>query len=1280
MLKRSLHIVWLLTVACLLVVAIALTAARLWVPSLADYRHDIELAASEVLGREVTVGRIQATWRGLHPVLKLRNVVIRLPDSAEGSFTVDEIWLRLDIGHYLRHREVSLAGIDIIGVDLELVRDESGHLFVKQFGNVGPGTGNGDDGGLDFLANIGRVSLHESALTFTDLQAGHAPRRFSSVMLAVTNNGDQHRLTGHAWLPGDIGYRLEMDALLTGSDPDVQTWRGRAYIKGQQLSLPSLLQYWQPALVARGNVDLRLWVDVEAGHIGNVSSELNLRDLYVERAAADRQYVFSADALGLRLGWQRADGDWQAVLQLLSAEQGGRQWAPFSFSVTGGPAGETQHLRVSSRQLVLNDLWHLLPAVPGLDTAQFDELAALRPTGQLDELEVRLLRGADGVQFDGISARFSELGIAETRTTPYVAGLDGVISGSAQGGTLTIDSREVDIADSRLFRDILAVNGIQGDFQWRRDADALRISSEQFSLVNPQMSLLGDFTLLLPANSDSPYLDLKIAVESADVGGVSQYLPAKVMSVNGVDWLDHSLVSGQVRNGTIRILGPLDQLPFDNGEGELEVRLPVFNVTLDFNDAWTPITGLDAQVDFTGRSMDITSERGRIRSADLQQVRAHIRDLAYPSLTIDGGVRGPLPVMLAELGSSPLGERFGGFVDRAIATGSCSLQLDLDIPLSSAQREVSAAGRISLRDNTLKIRDTDIALSDIRGVLTFDEDGIQGDGLKAILFGRPADARVWGEPGKPDTYIRFTGKLGLVDALLETNDPLRKAVTGESDWQIQLIVRGTPARGEAASVGVQVTSSLAGTAIDLPAPLGKDARTVRPLSIEIDNVNRSQQRVTLAYGEDIRGKLLLESRQNTTRLQRGMLSLGGDAATLPDTPELLIKGRLDMLRLSDWQPWLNEGQADAAIPLHLDLGIGELEGMGYTVNDLQLATTSAGRSWTILVSGESSQGEIELTRSGQGVEKIVMNMQRLAVKKSPDAPPVADQRMTPADMPELQISAAELVFNDVNFGQFDLKAAALADNQYRIERLALSSDLLSMRLEGTWHMTGRNHQSRVEAEVTNGRMGDLLNALGYEKSIKDGTLNGSMRMAWAAPLTEFSPEILDGKLNIIIKNGQLLDIEPGAGRALGLLSLGKLPRRLRLDFSDLVEEGFNFERIAGTFVLDQGNAYTNDLVVDGPAAKIDISGRVGLTGRDYDQLVTVTPYLDASLPLAGAIIGGPAVGAAALVAEKLLAGRLGLNEMARKQYTLLGSWDAPEVAPIETDVDTDENDFDIYDE
>ena len=85
-----------------------------------------------------------------------------------------------------------------------------------------------------------------------------------------------------------------------------------------------------------------------------------------------------------------------------------------------------------------------------------------------------------------------------------------------------------------------------------------------------------------------------------------------------------------------------------------------------------------------------------------------------------------------------------------------------------------------------------------------------------------------------------------------------------------------------------------------------------------------------------------------------------------------------------------------------------------------------------------------------------------------------------------------------------------------------------------------------------------------------------------------------------------LGLKPGAGRVLGLASITELPRRLALDFCDLTDKGFAFDTIRGDFDLHGGSAYTDNLLVKGPAADIGLIGRVGLKDKDYDQTAVVT--------------------------------------------------------------------------
>ena len=102
-----------------------------------------------------------------------------------------------------------------------------------------------------------------------------------------------------------------------------------------------------------------------------------------------------------------------------------------------------------------------------------------------------------------------------------------------------------------------------------------------------------------------------------------------------------------------------------------------------------------------------------------------------------------------------------------------------------------------------------------------------------------------------------------------------------------------------------------------------------------------------------------------------------------------------------------------------------------------------------------------------------------------------------------------------------------------------------------------------------------------------------------------------------LDKGQIVGLKPGAGRVLGLASLAELPRRLALDFSDLTDKGFAFDTIRGDFDLHDGSAYTDNVLVKGPAAEIGLIGRVGLKNKDYDQTAVVTGNVGSSpLPLA----------------------------------------------------------------
>jgi uncharacterized protein YhdP len=229
-----------------------------------------------------------------------------------------------------------------------------------------------------------------------------------------------------------------------------------------------------------------------------------------------------------------------------------------------------------------------------------------------------------------------------------------------------------------------------------------------------------------------------------------------------------------------------------------------------------------------------------------------------------------------------------------------------------------------------------------------------------------------------------------------------------------------------------------------------------------------------------------------------------------------------------------------------------------------------------------------------------------------------------------------------------------------IRRADISGAHLDLRAKGAWHVAENGEQqTTIEAKVDTKNMGKLLGLLGYVDNLGKGEAHNLLYLTWDGGFNDFALEKLNGEIIFDIGQGVLLDIDPGAGRIFGLLSIQALPRRLSLDFSDFFTKGLAFDFIRGKVKLQEGEAYTEDLRLEGPSANILITGYIDLVGKKYNQYVTVEPNYTGTLPLAVAVIANPAAGVAAWFAEKLL--RRPVNDIAKILYHVTGSWDAPDI-------------------
>ena len=228
-----------------------------------------------------------------------------------------------------------------------------------------------------------------------------------------------------------------------------------------------------------------------------------------------------------------------------------------------------------------------------------------------------------------------------------------------------------------------------------------------------------------------------------------------------------------------------------------------------------------------------------------------------------------------------------------------------------------------------------------------------------------------------------------------------------------------------------------------------------------------------------------------------------------------------------------------------------------------------------------------------------------------------------------------------------------------------NSPSLSVQATGDWSLTADGHRSDFSSHMVSESLGDFLRTMDISSSLQGGQTVVNFDAWWPGAPGTFALSRLNGQIEFSAVQGNFSDASAGPGRLLGLLSIQALPRRLSLDFRDVFDSGFSFDEASGTFKLENGIAQTEDLQLKSSAASISVTGRTNLADQEYDQLMTIKPGVGNTLPIIGALAGGPAGAAAGLALQGLL--HKPLAEATQVRYSITGSWDDPVIEPVEVE-------------
>ncbi len=1269
--KSALLKLWLLLLLMIVVSAFLLSTGRLLTPLVADHRSDLERMFSDALGQPVEIGRLAARWRGLGPELVLEQVSVLSPVTGNKTLHIGHAGIQVALLDSLRSISIKPRLITLSGLRLLIRRHPDGTVSVGGLGELDqPG---GEVGRLFGLP--GKVRLTDSEIFWENQMIGAPPVRFPGVSALFVNDSGRHQLEATLSLPG--GGSAHVIGELSGDPGHPGDWSARFYLEGRNLALDELLNRRLPEAYQfrSGNLNLELWGQWDRNRFSELEGEVSLTGLELERVRDTEDAVLeslSLEHLDGQFRWRREAQGWLLQMTDIDVSRGGARWPTGRFAVRARSAGEEGTEYAGGIDFLrLDDVAAVVGILP-LPEALEPVLLGIRPQAELHDLRLRLVTGA--------TPRWSARGrIASLYTRPWnripgTENLDAAFWMNQDGGTLRLDSEQARLLFPGLFRDPLVLERLGGDLSWERmPQGGWRLSSPWLLAVTPDIRTQTRLEMRFPeAPGASIYMDLQTDFRDGRAANANRYYPVGIMPPAVVRWLDRAIIDGRVTGGSVRVVGPLRDFPFEqHPSGQFQVLFDVADMTLDYWPGWPRLTGVAGRIRFFGNRFDAWVDDGRIFDSRLRQVHGEIAALKGGSpFQLKGQVSGPFGDDLRLLRESPLADSFAHFTSGMGAKGRTRMTLDFAVPLKRGDR-FRLDGALHFEESTLLLNDWNLPLEKIRGTLTFDQNSISGRNIRGSAMGSPVRVDLETLKGNPGaTRITTSGRFSVGQLTRPFGLDPPAWIRGHSQWRIRIDIPHDQKRHPRPAL-LRADSDLAGIRIDLPAPLGKVSGARRPFRISTAIGNTTSGRLTASYDDTLAARLDIALDGARSRLRRAGIRLGPGQARLPHRDGIVIEGRLPQLDLGAWAALLEQDTATTAADLpplrHLRLSLGEAHAGLFPIRHLDLDLTRKEDGLEGSVSAERFRGWLRIPDHDDAplearLERLDLNFEPESEMKKDLSPGRRGGGPEPARIPSLDLQVKQVRINGKSFGALRW-ISRRAGHGLELQHLSLNSDLLHLSAAGQWQreLSGR-HRTRIDLSLSTESLGRLSNILRLGAAIDGAPAEMEGRLRWDGSPFDFSLGAVSGELSIQLGQGVLVDTNPGLGRILGLVNVGSLKRRLRLDFSDVLKEGFGFDAIEGSFTLEEGDAYTSDLLIRGPAARIEFVGRIGLRDEDLDQLVTVIPNVSATLPLAGALAGGPVGAAAMLLAQGVLGKQV--NRMARRQYRIDGPWENPVIVPI----------------
>ncbi len=1258
---------WRFTASCIILLAVLIILVRqLLLPNINDFSLQIQGQLSQVFGHPVIIKSIAATWQGNGPLIQVNEIAITSTKTRE-QIKLDKVLISLDVWRSMANGAFVTSDIELQGFHLAIYEDKAFNFSIKGF-DAKQTTSNTQ---LD-VSPLMDLILSQQTVVIADSQVDYERYNgnqftISIPKIRIDNQDDVHTLFADANLVE--GDNISLLARFEG-DPRLNSSLGSIYAKGDTISLEQLPLYAvSDEIDVNGYLQFEAWFDWQSAEIQNGLIRTLVSDYWWKTADYKSDVINS-----LKADWEvlKVNSDkWQVASNNFNLGNSSQDLKPKLLLTL---SDTDKNILLNLEQLPLLPVWQAISLPYYLGTNQIVK-ATDKVVGNIQN--IRFKYELDSLNEYAFSASINELGVENSWLGLNIQQLNAHISGNHKNGFVEINSPEFKLHWLDGFSEGLSFNQFDTFVNWQVFDQGTQVNIPNYQVAAQAFSL--DAAAKLFIDED---IELMVAVNQGKVNVplMKRWLPLRLFGAEAESFLNDAFLSGEVTDLRVNWQSEFSQFDehiFDNLIGSANLN----KLKIKFEPNW-PVAGIQsAKIDLFQDDIFVATTTAQMNG--LSQIPANSIVEGYlsdtPSVNIAASTKILPSVAKKWISTTPLKDPLGPVLDFVkVEEKVIPAKFAIHIPLLDVDKLDFDLG-LTLNKLGVNLGDNLVNLKKVNGLVDISRSQITTTNLTGYLYAdKPSRLQLHGDiRNDSDVNLTISGDGSLSPKAYLDSQSIE--FPGLGSEQVFYGLNGTLVSDvNGTKYDIKISSPLTHLSLDLPVPFKKTAPDNWRSIIAVDgDLHKAKLAITL--NKDYQYTHVFDLNNGGTWFNGSLLANSTESVDFDDQKTLFVDMNLDTIQFEQWLKWIQSFPSS-------EQALTELFSMkgGLTIDHFKWENVDFG---AVQVNFQPNEKELVLNIVGDNIEgqihaKIAERMQVRAVLQKLRFPSWPDSwfdvgelakgktqlkseqysQLTPNQMPLIDLVCKKCMVKNLNLGEVKFATFAL-ENNLAFTFSANNDKEFSGKVNGKWVYLDQQKQfvdSQLQFTIAN--IDRFLTGLDIQGGIKQSGAILTAAVRHHESLFNFDLQKLSGSAKVDISEGKLLQVGDEEIRILSLLSLQNIIRRLTLDFTNLFEKGFHYDKIDLGMVLHDGVVYARNVRVKGNAADIELFGETNIVKQTFNQRAVVYPKLTESLPVLAGWAIEPTTGLLVMILSEIFAPAI--EVMTSVEYGITGTWDKPQTTQI----------------